>query len=85
LSSPCTVASQIDVIKYMLQNPIMSDIIDKWSYALIKYNLAYESLKSMYEPLKSMKDIIRSFDGTFRLYGSETCEDIIRFFDEFNI
>jgi ribonuclease HI len=47
LSSHCTVASQTDVIKYMLQNPIMSGRIGKWAYALIEYDLAYEPLKSM--------------------------------------
>jgi hypothetical protein len=31
----------------MLQNPIMSGRIGKWAYALIEYDLAYESLKSM--------------------------------------
>jgi hypothetical protein len=40
LSSHCTVASQTDVIKYMLQYPIMSDRIGKWAYALIEYDLA---------------------------------------------
>jgi hypothetical protein len=49
LSSHCIVSGQNDVIKYMLQNPIMSGRIGKWAYALIKYDLAYE-------PLKSMKD-----------------------------
>jgi hypothetical protein len=47
LSSRCTVSGQDDVIKYMLHNPIMSGRIGKWAYALIKYNLAYEPLKSM--------------------------------------
>jgi hypothetical protein len=47
LSSHCTVASQTDVIKYMLQNPIMSGRVGKWAYALIEYDLAYEPLKSM--------------------------------------
>jgi hypothetical protein len=47
LSSHCTIASQTDVIKYMLQNPIMSGRIGKWAYALIQYDLAYEPLKSM--------------------------------------
>jgi hypothetical protein len=47
LSSPCTVYGQTDVIKYMLQNPIMSGRIGKWAYVLIEYDLAYESLKSM--------------------------------------
>jgi hypothetical protein len=47
LSSHCTVASQTNVIKYMLQNPIMSGRIGKWAYALIEYDLTYEPLKSM--------------------------------------
>jgi hypothetical protein len=42
LSSPCTVSDQTDVIKYMLQNLIMSDRVGKWAYALIEYDLAYE-------------------------------------------
>jgi hypothetical protein len=47
LSSHCTFPSQTDVIKYILENPIMSGRIGKWAYALIEYDLAYESLKSM--------------------------------------
>jgi hypothetical protein len=47
LSSHCIVFGQTDVIKYMLQNPIMSGRIGKWTYALIEYDLAYEPLKSM--------------------------------------
>ena len=31
----------------MLQQPILSGRIGKWAYALIKYDLAYEPLKSM--------------------------------------
>jgi hypothetical protein len=31
----------------MLQNPIMNGRIGKWAYALIEYELAYESLTSM--------------------------------------
>jgi hypothetical protein len=47
LSSHCIVSGQTDVIKYMLQNPIMSDRIGKWAYALIEYDLAYGPLKFM--------------------------------------
>jgi hypothetical protein len=47
LSSDCIVSDQTDVIKYMLQNPIMSGRMGKWAYALIEYDLAYEPLKSM--------------------------------------
>jgi hypothetical protein len=43
----CIVFGQDDVIKYMLQNPIMSGRISKWAYALIEYDLAYQPLKSM--------------------------------------
>jgi hypothetical protein len=47
LSSPCVVACQADVIRHMLQQPILSGRIGKWAYALIEYDLAYEQLKSM--------------------------------------
>jgi ribonuclease HI len=47
LSSHCIVSGQADMIKYMLQNPIMSGRIGKWAYLLIEYDLAYEPLKSM--------------------------------------
>jgi hypothetical protein len=47
LSSNCTISSETDVIKYMLQIPFMSGRIGKLTYALIEYDLAYESLKSM--------------------------------------
>jgi hypothetical protein len=49
LSSTCIVACQADVIRHMLQQLILSERIEKWAYALIEYDLAYE-------PLKSMKD-----------------------------
>jgi hypothetical protein len=42
LSSTCVVACQADVIKHMLQQPILSGRIRKWAYALIEYDLAYE-------------------------------------------
>ena len=47
LSSTCVVACQADVIKYMLQRPILSGRIGKWAYALIEYDLVYESLHAM--------------------------------------
>jgi hypothetical protein len=47
LSSTCIVAYQANVIKHMLQQPILSGMIRKWAYALIEYDLAYESLKSI--------------------------------------
>jgi hypothetical protein len=47
LASTCVVACQADIIKHMLQQPILSGRIGKWAYALIEYDSAYESLKSM--------------------------------------
>jgi hypothetical protein len=47
LSSHFTVSGQTNVIKYMLQSPIISGRFGKWAYALIEYDLYYESLKSI--------------------------------------
>jgi hypothetical protein len=47
LSSTCIVVCQASVIRHMLQQPILSERIRKWAYALIEYDLAYEPLKSM--------------------------------------
>ena len=47
LSSTCIVTCQADVIKHMLQKSILSGRISKWAYALVEYDLAYESLKSV--------------------------------------
>jgi hypothetical protein len=47
LSSICIVACLADVIKHMLQRPILSGRIGKWAYALIECDLAYELLKSI--------------------------------------
>jgi hypothetical protein len=46
-SSSCVVACQYNIIKHMLLKPILSGRIGKWAYALVKYDLAYESLRSM--------------------------------------
>jgi hypothetical protein len=47
LASTCVVVCQDDVIKHMLQQPILSGRFRKWAYALIEYDLSYEPLKSM--------------------------------------
>ena len=47
LSSTCIVTCQADVIKHMLQKPILSGRIRKWAYALVEYDLAYESLRAV--------------------------------------
>jgi hypothetical protein len=62
LSNTCIVVCQADVIRHMLQQPILSGKIRKWAYALIEYDLAYKSLKSMKDQV--VMDIIvgHSFD-----------------------
>ena len=47
LSSTYIVVYQTNVIKHMLQKPILSGRIGKWAYALVEYDLACEPLKSM--------------------------------------
>jgi hypothetical protein len=47
LSSTCIVSCQAGIITHMLQQPILSGKMEKWAYALIEYDLAYEPLKSM--------------------------------------
>jgi hypothetical protein len=41
LSSSYIVLCQTDVIKHVMQNPIVSGRIVKWAYALIEHDLAY--------------------------------------------
>ena len=43
----CIVVCQANVIKHMFHKPILSGRIGKWAYALVEYDLAYGSLKSM--------------------------------------
>ena len=47
LSSTCVVACQADVINHMLYRPILHGRINKWAYALIKYDLTFEPLKTL--------------------------------------
>ena len=47
LSNTCIVVCQTDVLKRMLQKPILSDRIGEWAYALVEYDLACEPSKSM--------------------------------------
>ena len=47
LSSTCIVTCQAYVIKHILQKPILSGRIRKWAYALVEYDLAYESLRAI--------------------------------------
>jgi hypothetical protein len=47
LASSCTIVCQYDVIKYMLQKPILSGRLGKWAYALVEYDLEYEPLEAI--------------------------------------
>jgi hypothetical protein len=47
LTSSCVIVSQYDVIKYMLQRPILSGRLEKWAYALVECDLRYETLRAM--------------------------------------
>jgi membrane-bound ClpP family serine protease len=47
LTSSCTIVCQYDVIKYMLQKPILSGRLGRWAYSLVEYDLKYEPLKAM--------------------------------------
>jgi hypothetical protein len=44
LYNTCYVACQTDIIKYMLQKPILSGRVGKWAYALAEYDLCCEPI-----------------------------------------
>jgi hypothetical protein len=47
LSSTCYVVCQTDIIKYMLQKPILSGRVGMWAYARVEYDLCCEPIGSM--------------------------------------
>jgi hypothetical protein len=47
LTISCAIVSQYDVIKYMLQKPILNGRLVKWAYALVEYDLEFKPLKAM--------------------------------------
>ena len=47
LSSICIVTCQADIIKHMLQKPILSGRIGKWAYTLVEYDLVFESFRAV--------------------------------------
>ncbi len=47
LSNECTIVYKADVIKYMLSAPVLKGRVGKWIYALIIYDLRYESPKAV--------------------------------------
>jgi hypothetical protein len=44
LSSSCIVTCKCDILKHMIQKPILSGRMGKWAYSLVEYDLAYEPL-----------------------------------------
>jgi hypothetical protein len=42
LSNSSIVVSQYDVMKHMMQKPILSGWLGKWAYSLVEYELRYE-------------------------------------------
>jgi hypothetical protein len=47
LASTCIITCQTNIIKHMLHRPILRGRLEKWAYALIEYDLVFESLKAM--------------------------------------
>jgi hypothetical protein len=45
--STCYVACQTNIIKYMLQKPVLSGRVDKWAYPLVENDLRCEPIGSM--------------------------------------
>jgi hypothetical protein len=78
LTSSCTIVCQYDVIKCMLQKPILSGRLGKWAYALVEYDLKYESLKAskgqvvadfiVEHMIDIEQDVCTVEEGTWKLY-----------------
>jgi hypothetical protein len=67
LSSSCTIVCKHDVIKHMMQKPILSGRLGKWAYSLVEYQLTYE-------PLQAMKgQVIADFIADHSTDISDTC------------
>jgi hypothetical protein len=47
LASSCIVVYRHDVIRHMMQKPILSGRMGKWAYSLVEYELTYEPLKAV--------------------------------------
>jgi hypothetical protein len=47
LTSSCTIICQYNIIKYMLQRPILSGRLGKLAYGLVEYDLEYEAFRAM--------------------------------------
>jgi hypothetical protein len=46
-TSSCIMACQYDVMKHMIQKPILSGRMGKWAYSLVEYELSYEPLQAV--------------------------------------
>jgi hypothetical protein len=67
LSSPCTVVSQCDVMRYMMHKPILSGRLGKLAYSLIEYELSYE-------PLRAMKgQVVADFIIDYEIKADDIC------------
>jgi hypothetical protein len=69
----CIVACQPDVIRHMLQQPILIGMIKKWANALIEYDLAYEPLKSMKGQVVTDFIVVHSIDQN----SDESCNLVL--------
>jgi len=63
-SAECTVICKDDVVRYMLSMPIMSGRIGKWILALSKFDLRYESAKTVKGQI--MADFVNQHCGVVR-------------------
>jgi hypothetical protein len=47
LSSYCVVTCQHDVVRYLMQQPILKGTVRKWVYSLVEYDHVFEPLRSV--------------------------------------
>jgi hypothetical protein len=47
LSNHCVVVCQHDLVKCMIQKPLLSGQMGRWAYSLVEYELAYKPLKAV--------------------------------------
>ena len=75
LSATCLVVCKTDVIKYILSAPILRGRLGKWAYALIEFDLRYESAKAV------KGQVIADFITAHRTIGYVTTTPWKLFFD----
>ena len=47
LSNECIIVCKVDVIKYMLSTPVLKGRLGKWMFALVEFDLKFESAKAV--------------------------------------